>query len=82
MQGYRALGTIVLVQLWTHEVHLIAPRDQLSPLSTMSGVTTRANLCGWNEEYRCRAIVEWLRIIVIGIKLLYFLRKRSDSHVI
>ena len=53
VRDHGTLGTIVLVLLWMHEVQPIAPRDLLSPLSTMSGVTTRVNLCGWNEEYRC-----------------------------
>ena len=51
------------------------------PFVKIIGVPTRMILCGRNEEYRCLAIVEWLRISVIGSKFLYFLTKRSDSHV-
>ena len=60
---------------------MIAPRDLCPPFVDDTGVPTRIVLCGRNEEYRCLAIVEWLRISVICSKLLYFLTKRSDSHV-
>ena len=55
----------------------------LSPFVDDTGVPTRIDLCGRNEEYRCEAIVEWLRTSVISSKVLYFLDKaqRLSCHL-